>query len=128
MTQAPQWNVSGDYYETCSCDFLCPCITSNLAAKSTNPDCLFAMVFHVNQGRYGNVTLDGLNWAAIGRAPGPTMADGNLEVGIIVDERASQEQRDALAGIGSGQAGGPMAMLGPFVGKVLGIEAAPFQI
>lgn len=86
------------------------------------------MVFHVNQGRYGNVSLDGLNWAAVGRAPGPTMADGNIEVGLIVDERATQEQRDALTQIGSGQGGGPMAMLGPFVGKFLGVEGGSFEI
>lgn len=128
MTQATQWNAAGDYYETCSCDYVCPCLPGNLAAKQTKGDCHFAMVFHVNQGRYGNVTLDGLNWAAVGRAPGPAMADGNIEVGLILDERASQEQRDALTQIGSGQGGGPMAMLGPFVSKFLGVEAGQFEI
>lgn len=128
MTQAPAWNVSGDYYETCSCDYVCPCLATNMTGKQTKGDCHFAMVFHANQGTYGGVRLDGLSWAAIGRAPGPSMADGNIEVGIIVDERATQQQRDALVQIGSGQAGGPMAALGPLVGKFLGVEAAPFEI
>src|SRR5262249_15789373 len=54
-----------------------------------------------------------------------TMADGNWSVGVIVDERGTQEQRDALAGIASGQAGGPMSALGPLVERVLGVEARP---
>ena len=128
MTQAPAWNVSGDYYETCNCDYVCPCVPGNLAGKHTKGDCVFVMVFHVNQGRHGNVSLDGLNWVAIGRAPGPTMADGNIAVGLIVDERASQAQRDALTQIGSGQGGGPMAALGPLVSSFLGVEAGAFAI
>ena len=47
--------------------------------------------------------------------------------GIVVDERASAEQRDAIAGIASGGAGGPMAALSGLVGKFLGVEAAPID-
>ena len=59
--------------------------------------------------------------------PGAMIA-GNWTVGVIVDERASAEQREALAAIGSGQGGGPMAALGPLVGHFAGIEAKPIRI
>lgn len=127
-TATTQWNVSGEYIETCSCDFLCPCLPSNLAGKQTNGDCYFAMVFHVDRGRYGTTSLDGLNFAVIGRAPGPSMADGNISVGVITDERATAEQAEALVQIASGQAGGPMAALGPLVGQFLGTESGGFDI
>jgi hypothetical protein len=56
------------------------------------------------------------------------MIAGNWTVGVIVDERASAEQREALGAIGSGQGGGPMAALGPLVGHFAGIEAKPIRI
>jgi len=118
------WQVAGDYFETCSCAYLCPCITSNMAAAPSKGECFVALAFHVDQGRYGGTALDGLNFAVVAHTPG-AMAEGHWSVGVIVDERATQEQRDALAGIASGQAGGPMSALGPLVERVLGVEARP---
>jgi hypothetical protein len=121
------WQVSGQYFETCSCDYLCPCIPTNLTGKQTQGYCNFAFVFNINQGRYGNTTLDGLNFAVLGHAPGPSMSDGNISVGLITDERATPEQQQALVQIGSGQGGGPMAALGPLLSKILGVEAKPIH-
>jgi hypothetical protein len=116
------WQLSGDYFETCSCDFLCPCLPSNLAAQPTKGDCNFAFVFHIDQGRYGNVALDGLNFAVVGHAP-TMMSQGNWSVGVILDERATADQQQAITAIASGQAGGPMAPLAPMIGTFLGTEA-----
>ena len=44
-----------------------------------------------------------------------------------VDARAGQEQADALAGVFSGQKGGPVSALAPLVGKVLGVERASIE-
>jgi len=121
------WEVKGEYFETCSCDYLCPCVPGNLAAKQTKGHCDFAFVFRIDEGRYGNLKLNGLNFVVIGHAPGPAMSDGNIGVGLILDERASPEQREALTQIGSGQGGGPMAALGPLVGQILGVEARPIR-
>jgi hypothetical protein len=118
----PSWQLSGDYFETCSCDFLCPCLPSNLAAQPTKGDCNFAFVFHIDQGRYGTVILDGLNFAVVGHAP-TMMSQGNWSVGVILDERATADQQQAITAIASGQAGGPMAPLAPMIGTFLGTEA-----
>jgi hypothetical protein len=56
------------------------------------------------------------------------MIDGNWTVGVILDERASAQQREALTAIASGQGGGPMAALGPLVGRFAGAEAKPIRI
>jgi hypothetical protein len=121
------WQISGDYFETCSCDYLCPCITTNLAAKPTQGYCNFAMVYHINKGSYGGMTLDDLNFVVIGHTPS-VMGAGDWSVGVIADERASKEQQDALVAIVSGQAGGPMAGLGSLVTKFLGVESKPIHI
>ena len=117
----PAWQVSGEYFETCSCDYVCPCILANLGAKPTKGACTFAMAFQIDRGRFATVALDGLGFVVVGSTPG-VMAEGNWKVGLIIDERATAEQEQAIAGIGSGQAGGPMAALGPLVGTFLGAE------
>jgi len=81
----------------------------------------------VERGSYGPTTLDGLRFAVLLHTPGP-MIDGNWTVGLIVDEKANPAQREALTAIGSGQAGGPMAAVGPLVGNFAGVEARPIQI
>jgi len=119
---AESWRLDGDYCETCSCDYLCPCLPSNLSAEPTKGHCYFALVFHVERGTRGSVSLDGLSFAVFGYTPA-AMGSGNWSVGVVVDERADSAQRDALTAIASGQAGGPMAALAPLLGKFLGVEA-----
>ena len=123
---APAWNVRGQYFETCSCDFVCPCVPGQLAVKPTKGSCTFAMAFQIQRGNYGAVPLDGLGFIVLGFTP-EEMGKGNWSVGIIADQRASAEQRDAITAIASGAAGGPMAALSGLVGKFLGVQSAPIQ-
>lgn len=120
------WHASGQYYETCSCDFVCPCTTGRLAVQPTKGSCTFAMAFQIDRGSYGSVTLDGLGFIVLGLTP-DAMGKGNWSVGLIADSRASAEQRDAITAIASGSAGGPMAALSALVGTFLGVESAPIR-
>lgn len=120
------WRVSGQYYETCSCDFICPCVPGQMTVTPTQGSCTFAMAFQIDRGIYGTVSLDGLGFIVLGWTP-EAMAKGNWSVGVITDERASIEQRDAITAIASGSAGGPMSVLLALVGKFLGVESAPIQ-
>jgi hypothetical protein len=122
-----QWQISGDYFEACSCDSVCPCPTSGLAARPTKGSCDAGLVFHVARGQYGSTSLDGLSFAVLLHTPGP-MIQGNWTVGLVLDERASAPQREALTAIASGQAGGPMAALAPLIGRFGGAEAGPIRI
>jgi hypothetical protein len=126
MMAAPTWQVSGQYYETCSCDFVCPCILGQMAVSPTKGSCTFAMAFQVDRGTYGTVSLDGLGFIVLGLTP-EAMAKGNWSVGVIADDRATAEQREAIGAIASGGAGGPMSALSGLVGKFLGVESAPIR-
>ena len=126
MTNTP-WRVSGEYFEACSCDFVCPCPTSGLAARPSRGHCDAGLVFHVERGEHGGTRLDGLNFAILLRTPGPMIA-GNWTVGVILDERASPAQREALTAIASGQGGGPIGALASLVGRFGGAEARPIRI
>lgn len=121
---APAWTVNGQYYETCNCDFICPCVPGQLAVRPTKGDCQFAMAFQIERGTFGNVSLDGLGFLILGLTPAE-MGKGNWSVGLITDARATAEQKDAITTIASGQAGGPIAALSGLIGKFLGVESAP---
>ena len=123
---APAWSVSGQYYETCSCDYVCPCIPGHLAVKPTKGSCTFAMAFQIERGSYGALSLDGLGFIILAVTP-EAMGKGNWSVGVVADERATADQRDAIAGIASGAAGGPIAALSGLVGKFLGVASAPIR-
>jgi hypothetical protein len=122
----PSWKVSGQYYETCNCDFVCPCMPAQLTVEPSKGSCQFAMAFQIERGKYGAVSLDGLGFIVLGLTP-EAMGKGNWSVGLLTDERASDEQRDAITAIASGAAGGPMAALAPLIGKFLGVQPAPIR-
>ena len=123
---SPSWQVSGQYYETCSCDFVCPCVPGQMAVRPTKGSCTFAMAFQVERGTYGPISLEGLGFIVLGFTP-EAMGKGNWSVAVIADDKAGAEQRDAIVAIASGAAGGPMAALSGLVGKVLGVESAPIR-
>jgi hypothetical protein len=123
----PSWNISGDYFETCSCDFVCPCILGQMAVRPSKGSCTFAMTLHVKHGSFGDVPLNSVTFIVLGMTP-EEMGKGNWSVGLVIDERATAEQREAITAIASGAAGGPMAALSGLIGQFLGAESAPIRI
>jgi len=122
----PSWQVAGQYYENCSCDYVCPCIFTQLTAKPSKGSCTFAMGFKIDRGSFGGLALDGLGFIVVGFTP-EEMGKGNWSAGVIVDERASAAQRDAIVAIASGAAGGPMAALSGMITNFVGVESAPIR-
>jgi hypothetical protein len=120
------WKVSGQYYETCSCDFVCPCVPGQMAVRPTKGSCTFAMAFQIERGQYQTTSLDGLGFIVLGLTP-EAMGKGNWSVGLVTDDRASTAQRDAITAIASGAAGGPMAALSGLVGSFVGVESASIR-
>jgi hypothetical protein len=117
------WQISGQYMETCNCTFLCPCITTNLAATPTEGDCKVAIGMHIDKGAKDGVSLDGIDFMVLMQSKGP-MGAGNMTVGLVIDSGASQAQTDAISAIAGGAVGGPLAMLAPLIGKFAGVERA----
>jgi hypothetical protein len=120
------WRIEGQYFETCNCSFVCPCISSNLTARPTEGDCKAAITMRIDKGQKDGVKLDGLSFIVLMHSP-KAMAEGNIAVGLIIDERATDQQVDAIGAIASGAAGGPMAALAPLVGRMAGIEKRPIR-
>jgi hypothetical protein len=120
------WQLGGSYFETCSCDVMCPC-TASLALGATKDRCNATLVFHVKSGDVEGVDVSGLTVAAIIDTP-KVMSDGNWRLGVVIDEAASAEQADKLGAVFSGALGGPMAAVEPLVGENLGVERLPIEV
>jgi len=126
---AAQWRLTGDYFENCNCDVVCPCLVSSAAPLTSRPTqgvCDVLLAFHIDRGSYDEVALDGLNVVLALHAPGP-MADGNLPVAAYIDERADDRQTAALGAIFTGAEGGPMAAFAPLVATQLGLKKLPIR-
>jgi len=125
--QAEKWKLSGEYMESCNCDYLCPCIYTNSHGPVTHDHCISIQVYRVDDGHYGDTRLDGLKFALFIRS-GKVMADGNWAFAGVVDENADNAQRKALAAIASGEAGGPPALLRDnLVSDFRGVEFRPIE-
>jgi hypothetical protein len=120
------WKIEGTYFENCNCDWVCPCSVTSLAAPATGDRCTVILNFHVSRGEIDGVDVSGRSVSILADSP-KNMLDGNWRVGVIIDDKASKEQADKLAGVFAGQMGGPMAGLVPLIGEVLGIERLPID-
>ena len=121
------WRIAGEYFETCNCDYLCPCIYTNMQAQPTHDTCIAAIVMRINDGTSGDTDLGGVAFIIAISVDGP-MAGGNWTVGLIIDDKASDAQVDAVGQICSGDVGGPMEMGAALVGNFAGIERAAIEI
>ncbi len=101
------WEIQGDEFVTCNCDYGCPC---QFNALPTHGDCQAVAGFVIKKGHYGDVNLDGLTAVAVLKWPG-AIHEGNGEVFAVVDENADDAQRNALLAILTGQDTDPFATM-----------------
>ncbi|TBW57703.1 DUF1326 domain-containing protein [Marinobacter halodurans] len=99
------WRIRGFEYINCNCDFGCPC---QFNGRPTHGDCKAFGAFHIDDGHFGETRLDNLNFAVTFKWPG-AIHEGNGDAQVFIDEGASQDQRDALMAILSGETSEPGA-------------------
>src|ERR1041385_5350235 len=81
----PQWHLTGDLSESCSCSVPCSCNFGE--APSPHKFCWALYSLDIQSGNYGEVDLKGLRLAG---------ALGSKGIVWYIDERASKEQATAL--------------------------------
>lgn len=125
MTDVPRWYAKGDWFDVCKCTIPCPC---TFAQAPTTGDCEGVMAWHVREGRYGDVPLDGLNLIGLATIQGNAWSgEAQVALGLFIDERADVRQREALQAIFGGQAGGWPADFAKVITEVRGVEFAPIE-
>jgi len=94
------WYIEGIEVTNCNCDCACPCQFES--PRPTHGDCRGFAAVRIDKGHFGHVALDGLCAALLYGWPGP-IYEGNGECQAVIDERADDEQRGALAAIVQGE-------------------------
>ena len=118
----PAGHVSGEYIESRTADvYTGPCF-ANSEVNLTGQEAVLA--WHVDKGTWANVPLDGLSVAAVVRASA-TLGDAfsnplPAKAVLIVDQRASAAQREALVSFAQAQAG-------KLLSTVVATEALPIR-
>ena len=105
-TTLPKWSMKADYIETCNCDYGCPC---NFNGFPTYGFCRALVFYHIRNGKYGNVVLDGIDVITAGSWP-KAIHEGNGTAQLFISKKATADQRKAVVEIFSGRAKGD----GPF--------------
>ena len=55
-----RWRLKGEYFESCNCEILCPCIVRGTTVIPTEGHCDVALAFHIDDGE--------LDASAVGRS------------------------------------------------------------
>lgn len=111
------WNMSGQIFELCNCDFLCPC-WFDPTAEPDRGFCRSAWTFDVQHGESNGVDLSGRNVVLLLGSKG-TLADGDLTARLYIDSGASEAQQAELEAIFGGQRGGAWEAMAPMISTVL---------
>ncbi len=119
-----QWEMSGDFFESCNCQAICPCVT---LSPPTEGDCKALVGWSITQGKSGALDLKGRKVILAVHTPGP-MIEGNWRIALYIDDGASPAQMEELTAIFAGQKGGHFEILGSFVGEVVGVKQVPMEI
>jgi hypothetical protein len=94
-----EWSMQGTVMTNCNCDFGCPC---QFNSDPTHGDCRAYIFTQIENGRFGDVPLDGLRWGVLISWPGPIHL-GNGTFQAIVDERGDPKQRAAMEAVAQGK-------------------------
>ena len=122
---AEQWELKGDWFDVCKCRVPCPC---TFAQAPSEGDCEGILAWHINEGHYGDVSLDGLNVLAVAEFDGNIWGgETKATMGIFLDARADDGQREALQTIFGGHAGGWPGGFAELIGEVRGLETAHIE-
>ena len=117
------YQFQGTLLEACNCDVLCPCW---IGEDPDNGTCQSVVAYHLDTGAIRGVDVSGLTLANVVFIPGNVLA-GNWKALLYVDDRASDEQLEALVDAFSGKLGGPLADLAQLIGEQLGVVRAPIS-
>src|ERR671913_1217922 len=139
------WKIEGDYFDGCNCKSICPCI---FALDPTEGDCKGLAAWHIEKGHFTNgtkndrnstntnnenannnlINLANLNVIVSVHAPGHMLTGPKWKIALYLDEKANNDQKDALTRIFTGQVGGDffVEMLSR-TGEIMGIRSVPIE-
>lgn len=121
MSPGPQngYRLQGTLLEACSCPMPCACWVGE---DPPSGYCYALNAYHLASGQIGGTDVSSLNVVRVTAIPGNVRTPGSWREVLIVDDKASDSQHDALVAAFTGTCGGPLADIARLVGEVLGVE------
>ncbi len=116
------YDLEGTLLEACSCGVLCPCW---VGADPDGGACDAFNAYRFERGTIRGIDVSGLSFINVCHIPGNVLTPGSWQVVSFVDDRASDEQFQAILDAYHGRLGGPLADLAGLVGEVVAVERAP---
>lgn len=123
-----EWEMQGVEVSHCNCNIGCPC---QFNALPSHGDCRAYMFVQINRGRFGAVKLDGVRWGGLFTWPGPIHLGGGTAM-VVVDDKASAEQRAAIEAVASGRETEPGSLItqvfSTTLSKLLPTQVKPIEM
>jgi hypothetical protein len=95
--------------------------------RPTTGKCEGGWTWQIEQGKYGEIKLDGLNVGLYANWPA-AIHEGNGIATSLVDERADPQQREALSALVEGRAAGPWAIFRKTFKEVHGPHVVRYEV
>lgn len=93
------WSIEAVTFGNCNCDYCCPC---QFELRPSRGNCRGFEVGRIERGHFAGTPLDGLCFALLYAWPG-AIYEGNGAMQAIIDVRAGEDQRSALAAVLHGE-------------------------
>ena len=122
MAKNIDWWAKGLMFENCNCRLVCRCHIS-YRQPADHDRCIGCFAIDVAEGRYGDIRLDGARAFIAVDAP-RQMLEGGWTMALIIDDRADENQRQAMSAILNGEAEGTWSVLGNLVARRLPVRYA----
>ena len=117
------YDLEGSLLEACDCGTLCPCWIGEDPDGGT---CQAVVAYHFDRGEISGVDVGGLSFVGVVYIPG-NILEGNFTQVVFIDDRASEEQEQAMLDAFTGKLGGPLADLAELVSEVKAVKRAPIS-
>jgi len=115
------YDLQGTLLEACSCGVLCPCW---IGEDPDGGSCDAFVAYHFDAGTVRGIDVGGQSIVNVVHIPGNVLTPASWRVAMFVDERATDEQLQALVDAYGGKLGGPLADLAGLVAEVLDVRRA----
>ena len=119
-----KWAMEADYLQACNCDYGCPC---EFETAPTRGNCEAIGAWRINKGNYGDVSLDGIG-IGFSLKTKAALHEGDITLAAFIDEKANDDQKNAILQIMTGAAGGlPFEIIASLVSNMLEPQIVPFN-
>lgn len=116
------YELEGRLLEVCTCNVICPCWVGEDPDGGT---CDGVLAWHIDSGTIDGVDVSDRTFAVLAQIPGNVLTPGSWRVVAYVDDRATDQQQEAILNVWTGKLGGPVADLAALIGEVVAVERVP---